>query len=115
MSYQDGALIDNVTHHVKARPGAKEFAAKDVAALMGMRSKLEALLHNLGMAPTIVQPGMDGIVRRDWVVGMAWKENSRDLGYAIQAALEKLKSSGELQKLFAGYGVTYVEPPLIDK
>jgi ABC-type amino acid transport substrate-binding protein len=43
---------------------------------------------------------------------MAWKENSRDLGYAIGAALEKLKSSGELQQIFRQYGVTYVPPPL---
>lgn len=115
MSYQEGALIENVAHHVKAESGAEEFAKKDVAALMGVRSKIEALLSDLSIKPKVVRPDMDGIVRCDWVVGMAWNEKSRDLGYAIAAALEKMKASGEFAKIFAAYGVTYVEPPLIDK
>ena len=115
MTYEDGALIDNIAHHVKPRAGAKEFAGREVAAMMGVRSNIEALLHDLAITPLIVRPAMDGIVRRDWVVGMAWKDNSRDTGYAIQAALAKLKESGELQKIFAAHGVTYVEPPLNDK
>lgn len=115
MTYQDGVLINNITHHVKAEAGALEFQKKEVAALMGVRSRIEGLLHDLGVKPVIVRPDMDGIVRRDWVVGMAWNEKSRDLGYAVQAALEKLKASGELQKIFSSYGVTYVEPPIDDK
>jgi polar amino acid transport system substrate-binding protein len=115
LSYKDGILIDNVTHHVKAEAGAQEFAKREVAALMGVRAKIEALLFKIGTKPAIVKPDMSGIVRRDWVVGMAWKEDSRDLGHAVQAAVEKLKASGELQKIFADYGVTYVEPPINDK
>jgi polar amino acid transport system substrate-binding protein len=115
LSYQDGVLIDNVTHHIRAEDGAKEFADKKVAALMGVRAKIEALLFNLGLKPTIVKPVMDGIVRRDWVIGMAWKEDSRDLGHATQSALEKIKAGGELQKIFENYGVTYVEPPMNDR
>lgn len=115
MTYRDGALIENVVHHVKAETGADEFKKKDVAALMGVRSKIEALLRLRGIEPVIARPDMDGIVRRDWIVGMAWKENSRDLGYAVQAALERLKQSGELQKIFARYGVTYIEPPIVDR
>jgi ABC-type amino acid transport substrate-binding protein len=111
MGYQDGALIDNVAHHVKPKDGAKEFANKETAALMGVRSKLEALLHEFGNKPVVVEPAMDGIVRRDWIVGMAWKEDSRDLGYAVQAGLERLKTSGELGRIFEAYGVTYVAPP----
>jgi ABC-type amino acid transport substrate-binding protein len=115
LTFQDGALINNVTHHVKAEAGAKEFAAKEVAALMGIRARLEGLLHEIGLKPTFVRPDMDGIVRRDWVVGMGWSEKSRDLGYAVQAALQKIKASGELERIFAAYGVSYVEPPIVDK
>ena len=35
----------------------------------------------------------------------------RDLGYAIQAALQKITASGEMQHIFASYGVTYFPPP----
>ena len=54
---------------------------------------------------------MTGIIRKSWVVGMAVNDKSRDLGEALGKALEKLKSSGELAKIFATYGVTYVVPP----
>lgn len=112
MSYQDGALIENVAHHVKDRDGIEAFTSKSVAALLGTRSNIEALLSAKGVKPVIVRPDMDGIVRRDWIVGMAWKDNSRDLGYALAAALDKIKSSGELEKIFSDHGVTYVAPPL---
>lgn len=115
MTYQDGALIDNIAHHTKPEAGAKEFATKEVAATMGTAANLEALLHAYGIKPVFVRPDMDGIVRKDWVVGMAWNEKSRDLGYAAQAALEKIKSSGELAKIFAAYSVEYVAPPINDQ
>lgn len=111
MSYEDGSLIENVAHHVKPEAGAKEFAAKEIAGLMGVRSKIEALLFNAGVKPTIVEPEARGIVRSNWLVGMAWKENSRDLGYAIESALDKIRASGELAKIFQSYGVSYTPPP----
>jgi hypothetical protein len=41
---------------------------------------------------------------------LAVKDNSRDLGYAIGPAFEKMRTSGELQQIFSNYGVTYVSP-----
>ena len=111
MTYEDGALINNVAHHVKPADGAKEFANKEIAALMGVRSSIESHLHKLGHKPVIVEPDMTGIVRTGWVAGMAWKEDSRDLGYAIEPVLEKLIKSGEMAKIFESYGVTYIPPP----
>jgi ABC-type amino acid transport substrate-binding protein len=114
MRFEDGALIDNISHHVRAEDGAKEFKSKEIAALMGQRARIEALLHDIGVMPRIAEPVMDGIVRSQWVVGMAWKENSRDLGYHVQADLEKLKANGKLAEIFRSYGVTYIEPPIDD-
>ena len=114
MRFEDGSLIDNISHHVRAEDGAKEFKSKEIAALMGQRARIEALLHDIGVTPRIAEPVMDGIVRSQWVVGMAWKENSRDLGYHVQADLEKLKANGKLAEIFRSYGVTYIEPPIDD-
>ena len=115
MRYDNGALINKITHHVKAEVGAKEFANREVAALMGVRSRIEALLGDLGMKPVMVEPNMDGIVRRDWIIGMAWKENSRDLGYAVAAALQRLTEKGEIAKIFGRFGVTHIAPPIDDR
>lgn len=111
MTYEDGALIDNILHYVKQPDGVKRFLAKEMPALMGIRSNLEGLLHAEDIKAKAILPKMPGIVRSDWVIGMAWKDNSRDLGYAVQAGLEKIKGSGELERIFASYGVTYVAPP----
>ncbi len=115
MRYADGALINNVTHHVKAAAGVQEFANREVAALMGVRSRIEALLAGHGVKPKMVEPDMPGIVRRDWVIGMAWKEDSRDLGYAVGAALEKIMERGELEAIFKAHNVTYIAPPIDDR
>jgi polar amino acid transport system substrate-binding protein len=112
MTYADGALVENVSHHLKPEQGIQEFLNKEVTALLGIQSKLEALLHRRNARAKFLDPDMPGIVRKNWVIGMAWKENSRDLGYAIDAALAKLSASGELARCFEKYGVSYVSPPL---
>lgn len=111
LTYRDGALINNVSHHVKADAGAQEFVRKEIAALMGVRSEIEMQLAKAGLTATLVEPDMTGIVRRNWLLGMAWKDNSRDLGYAVQAALGKIRDSGELDRICRAYHVTYTPPP----
>lgn len=111
MGFEDGALVNNISHYVRDPVGVKEFVDGETAAILGVRSETEGLLHDSGVTATIVEPDMTGIIRKSWVVGMAVNDKSRDLGEALGKALEKLKSSGELAKIFATYGVTYVVPP----
>ena len=111
MTFEDGALIDNIAHFTRGPLGAKEFLAGETAAILGVRSETEGTLHDQGAKAEFITPPMPGIFRSDWVVGMAVDEKSRDLAYAIGEALGKLKASGALTKIFAKYGVTYLPPP----
>jgi polar amino acid transport system substrate-binding protein len=111
MTFEDGSLINNVVHHTKPAVGADEFVKKEVAAFMGVRASVESLLRERGVKPIIVEPPMDGIVRSSWEIGISWGQMSRDLGYAVQAALEKIIKSGEMAKIFKAHGVTYTPPP----
>lgn len=111
MTYDDRALVENVAHHVRARAGVKDFMSGETSAWMGVRSEIEGLLKENGGAAEFITPEMDGIVRKSWTVGCAVDERSRDLGYAIGEALTKLRTSGELAKIFAKHGVTYIPPP----
>lgn len=113
MTYDNGALIDNISHFVRQGVGAKAFVSKEVTAWLGVKSNIEGILLGTGHKPVFVEPPMDGIVRTNWVVGTAVAENSRDLGYAIGAALEKIRTSGELEKICAAHGVTYTPPPTL--
>lgn len=112
MSYGNGALINNILHHTKLEAGVRQFVDKQTAAILAVRSDIEGTLHELGLKVTFVDPPMPGIVRKNWVIGTAVKDDSRDLGYAVGGALEDLKASGELVAIFANYGVTYVAPPV---
>nr|MCH9765559.1 ABC transporter substrate-binding protein [Alphaproteobacteria bacterium] len=90
--------------------GAEEFAKKETVALMGVRSLIEGQLHSIGVKVPLVEPPMPGIVRNNWVVAMAVHENSRDLGYAAGDVITKLQASGEMKKIFAKYGISYIPP-----
>lgn len=108
MTYEDGALIETIRHHVKPVDGVKRFLGRETAALMGVRSQIESLLFEAGANAPIVEPEMPGIVRQRWLVGMAVKENSHDLKYALEAALKELVEAGELRAICAEYGVAYM-------
>lgn len=111
MTYDGGALIENVNHYVKPTDGAKLFTRKETPALMGVRSHIEGILHEAGVKATILEPNMPTIVRSRWLVGMAVNEKSRDLRDAVARALEKIRASGKLEQIFSRYGVTYIAPP----
>lgn len=110
MGYQDGVLVNNISHFTRGPQGAKEFLSGETAALMGVRSEIEGTLFEQGATAQFIAPEMSGIVRREWTVGMAIDDRSNDLGYAIQGALKKLRDSGRLKEIFAKHGVTYLPP-----
>lgn len=110
MTYDGGALIDNIAHHTKPRLGVEEFAKKETVALMGVRSQIEGHFHDIGLKAPFVEPEMPGIVRKNWVIAMAVREDSRDLGYAAGDVITKLRESGEMAKIFEKHGITYVPP-----
>jgi polar amino acid transport system substrate-binding protein len=112
MRYGNGALMNNIVHHTKLEAGVRQFVDKETSAILGVRSDIEGTLHGMGVKATFTEPVMPGIVRTNWVIGTAVKDNSRDLGYAVGAALDVLKASGEMAAIFASYGVTYVAPPV---
>jgi len=110
LRFKDGALINNVAHFTEIEEGIDEFVRKVTAAILGVKSDIEGVLFSKGLKASFVEPPMPGLIRKDWPIGMAVKENSRDLHYAIGAALEEMQTDGTLEKIFAKYGVTYVSP-----
>lgn len=111
MGYQDGALVNNISHFTRGSQGAKEFLSGETAAIMGVRSEIEGTLFEQGAKAEFIAPEMSDLIRKQWVVGLATDDKSRDLGYAIGQALTKLRESGRLKEIFAKHGVTYIPPP----
>lgn len=112
MFFDGGALRPNINHFIKPRDGIDRFLRKEVAGLMGVRSQLEGHFAMSANKAAFIEPAMPGIVRSRWTVGIAVKENSRDLYYAIGNILADMQSSGELAAVFQRHGVTYVPPSI---
>lgn len=110
LRYGDGKLINNISHYTKLEKGTAEFIKGDTAAMLGVRSDIEGMLHKQGGRATFVDVPMPGLVRKEWLIGTAVKENSRDLGYAIGKALQELAASGEMAAIFEAHGVSYTPP-----
>lgn len=110
MTFEDGALINNIAHFIRGPQGAKEFMDGETAAILGVRSETEGTLYDAGAKAVFIAPDMTGIFRKDWVIGMAVDQKSRDLGYALGEAIKKLGASGAMKEIFAKYGVTYLPP-----
>jgi ABC-type amino acid transport substrate-binding protein len=47
---------------------------------------------------------------KGWVVGMATKKSNKELAEKLTVAMNQLKETGELEKIFASYGVRYIKP-----
>ncbi|MCW8887010.1 MAG: amino acid ABC transporter substrate-binding protein, partial [Motiliproteus sp.] len=50
------------------------------------------------------------LIKRHWDVGMAVKDSHRQLGYALEDIIDRLVEQGEMETLFAQYGVRYQKP-----
>jgi ABC-type amino acid transport substrate-binding protein len=109
----DGKLRNHVSPFIKFESAAESFLEGGAAGLMGRRAQIESALGGSDLKLRFLTPEFPETLRSRWNVGMAVKEDSRDLGYAIGGALRKLKASGELAEIFKKYGVSYVNPKRI--
>lgn len=107
---QDGKLRNNVSPFVKFESAAENFLEGGSAGLMGRRAQVEFALKGQKLNLQYSEPEFPDTLRSKWNVGTAVHEDSRDLSHAIGRILRELKSDGELEKIFARYGVTYEAP-----
>jgi ABC-type amino acid transport substrate-binding protein len=82
----------------------------EVAAVLASRSEVEGGLvgfkNKAGFS--VDKPPFPDNARNRWPVGMAVKKDSKDLSDALSEAMQALKSSGEISKIFAAHGVTWL-------
>ena len=108
-----GALRNNVLHFIKPSDGVKRFLDKEMAAILGVRSELEGLLYTRPEPRSSVrEPPISGIIRSRSDPRPCRQGQQPRSGYALGAALDKMKQSGALAAICVKYGVTYAPPPL---
>ncbi|MFJ3485061.1 substrate-binding periplasmic protein [Pseudomonas sp. NPDC090202] len=102
------------THHFPAVQDA--FAAMHegkVDAVMAMRGEVDWQLHQAADPHwTLAENAYPSMGRQTWEIGMAVHESNRQLAYAVEEALENLIREGEVQRIYAAYGLRYDVPEM---
>lgn len=102
------------THHF---PSVQEaFAAMrdgKVDAVMAMRGEVDWQLYQANDPQwSLAENAYPSMGRQTWEIGMAVHESNRQLAYAIEEALETLIREGEVQRIYAAYGLRYDVPEM---
>jgi len=108
-----GALRDQVRIYPSAKETLAALFAGEIAAAMVTRSQYESALKASGQSTA--RFGVTGLASpllpaRGWAIGMAVKADERQLAEALEGALEAIRHSGELDRIFSQYGVSLVPP-----
>lgn len=109
-----GGRMRNNTHHYPTIHDAF-FAMQDgkVDAVMGMRAEVDWRLSQAENEQyQLAENGFPSMGKQQWDIGMAVKQSYRQLGHAVEEVVDGLIRSGEIEKIYARYGVRYELPGL---
>jgi len=108
LSARDHKLIDRVVHFKGVAKAATAYQNGEVSAFYGEAAMVQNLAHTVSRPASIIYPPY--FMAREWTIGAAIKVDDIELGEAIAKGVEELKSSGEMKRIFAAYGVDWRPP-----
>ncbi|MDE1914480.1 MAG: transporter substrate-binding domain-containing protein [Sphingomonadales bacterium] len=103
-----GVLARDVAHFQTGYDAVTALATGKADGALASRAQIETVLaqHQEAAIAKRTLP-LPGLSSPGWDIGMAVKENSRNLGDAIEEHLNAMAASGQLKAIFARYGVTW--------
>lgn len=113
LSSAQGALRDKVKIYPGADGAMRALFSGEIVAAMVTRAQYESAIKTQSQsAERYVATELESplLPARGWAIGMAVKADQRELAHALEDALNALRAIGELQRIFAQYGVTVVAP-----
>lgn len=105
-----GRLRASVAHFSSVSQAVAAMTAGEVAAVLAPLSEIEGALGPGRADFPIAEMALPGMPRSGWDIGLAVKENSRDLAYALADVVAAMDGDGSLNALFARHGVTRTPP-----
>ncbi len=109
LSAEGGKYKQNVRHYRQAKMAVAALKAGELAAVMALRSEVDAGLKN-DPAFAIADAPIPQNDRTHWAIGMAVSKENQPLAEAVASAMNQLREEGVLSRLFAKYGVTWRAP-----
>lgn len=106
-----GRMRDMTHHFPTPRDAFAAMQSGEVAAVMAMQSEIDWLLSEAGDNQyRLAENGFPTMGKQTWDIGIAIRQTDRQLGYAVEAVLDKMIRSGEMAEIFARYGLRYTKP-----
>jgi ABC-type amino acid transport substrate-binding protein len=108
LGHAGGALSKDVIHVPTGYEAVMAVGKGEADAAVASTAQIEAALHDApdagilrrkGFLPAMLSPG--------WDIGIAVKENSRNLGFAIEEQFAAMAKDGRMKAIFAKYGVEW--------
>lgn len=107
-----GRLRERLVHYMTIPEAVEALVKGDVAAVVATQSQVEAALGDRAAGFPITPVTFPGMMASSWDIGMAVKENSRDLAYAVGDAVTAMLEDGTLPEIFRKHGVTHNAIPV---
>lgn len=109
----EGRLAKHTHHYPSVQQAFAALQQGEVDATMAMRAEIEWLLDQADNEHLkLAENAYPNMGKQVWDLGMAVHESNRQLAYALEEVLEPLILEGELEKLYASYGLSYELPGL---
>lgn len=107
-----GRLRENIEHFPTVLAAMETMDAQRIPAVMGMQSQLQWGSARLHRSEQMLQADIPfpNLAKTSWDVGMAVKDDHRQLAYRIEDIVDGLVKSGRMAKLYQHYGVQYAKP-----
>ncbi|MFT6913751.1 MAG: ABC-type amino acid transport substrate-binding protein [Motiliproteus sp.] len=107
-----GRLLGNVKHFDSIPLALQAIATGEVAAVMGTQSQLQWGVRQLQQSKQLRPADIPfpNLVRRSWDLGMAVRDDQRELGYAVEDIVGVLVKSGQFERIYRRYNVQYIKP-----
>ncbi|HYN40066.1 MAG TPA: transporter substrate-binding domain-containing protein [Rhodospirillales bacterium] len=106
-----GRLREDVVHFPTPQATLDALLAGRVATASATRSQAESILASRRTGFAVTPLAMPGFGKSTWTIGVAVKENARDLGWSIEDVVTGLIADGGMAEIFRAYGVNYAPPP----
>ncbi|WP_448204112.1 substrate-binding periplasmic protein [Azospirillum sp. sgz302134] len=106
-----GRLRERVVHFMTIPQAVAALEKGEVSAIVATQSQIEAALGERAKDFPITPVSFPGMMASSWDIGLAVKENSRDLAYAVGDLITAMLDDGTVAKVFRNYGVTHNAVP----
>jgi ABC-type amino acid transport substrate-binding protein len=87
----------------------QDLMGAELDGVFAQKAEVEYLLRGLENFDTVV-PFFPGYGSPSWQLGVAVHHAYRALGYVIDDAIAELIANGQMEQIFANYGVSWLPP-----